>query len=166
MAEPAFDTLTIAKELERDYGFEAKQAEGAAVMIHRHLVGNVATKDDLKAQSRELTGKIEAQGRELSGKIVALDEKIEAQGRELSGKIVALDEKIEAQGRELSGKIVALDEKIGAQDGKIATLATKEEMVQLEDRVIMKMTIRLGGIMIGALAFFEVLNRVFPIAGG
>ena len=130
MAEPAFDTLTIAKELERDYGFEAKQAEGAAVMIHRHLVGNVATKDDLKAQSRELTGKIEAQG------------------------------------RELSGKIVALDEKIGAQDGKIATLATKEEMVQLEDRVIMKMTIRLGGIMIGALAFFEVLNRVFPIAGG
>ena len=42
MGEPAFDTLNIAKELERDFGFEQKQAEGAAVMIHRHLVGNVA----------------------------------------------------------------------------------------------------------------------------
>ena len=56
MAEPAFDTLAIARELERDYGFEAKQAEGAATMIHRHLVGNVATKDDVKHLREEIKG--------------------------------------------------------------------------------------------------------------
>ena len=58
MAEPAFDTLTIAKELEQNYGFEAKQAEGAAVMIHRHLVGNVATKDDLRRLEETLVAKL------------------------------------------------------------------------------------------------------------
>ena len=39
MAEPAFDTLTIARELERDYSYEQKQAEGVSTIIYRHLVG-------------------------------------------------------------------------------------------------------------------------------
>ena len=96
MGESAFDTLRVAKELEETYGFQTKQAEGTAVMMHRHLVGNVATKDDLGRAVNDLTGKIDV----------------------------------------------------------------------LEERVILKMTVRLGGIMVAIFAFFEVLNRVFPIAGG
>ena len=61
MAEPAFDTLTIAKELEHDYGYEQKQAEGVATIIYRHLVGNVATKDDLRHVKDALEEKIEVQ---------------------------------------------------------------------------------------------------------
>jgi len=37
------------------------------------------------------------------------------------------------------------------------------EIVQLEERVIMKMTIRLGGLILATFTFFEVLNRVFPV---
>ena len=73
MGEPAFDTLNIAKELERDFGFEQKQAEGAAVMIHRHLVGNVATKDDIadvrkdmRHMEEKLSGEIKLMGRDMT----------------------------------------------------------------------------------------------------
>ena len=76
MAESAFDTLTIARELERDFGYEPKQAEGAAVMIHRHLVGNVATKEDLKRLKEALDEKIDAQGRGLTDQIAALEDKM------------------------------------------------------------------------------------------
>ena len=80
MAEPAFDTLTIAKELEHDYGYEQKQAEGVATIIYRHLVGNVATKDDLRHVKDALEEKIEVQSariQNLDSKIQDLDSKIQ-----------------------------------------------------------------------------------------
>ena len=80
MAEPAFDTLTIAKELEHDYGYEQKQAEGVATIIYRHLVGNVATKDDLRHVKDALEEKIEVQSariQNLDSKIQNLDSKIQ-----------------------------------------------------------------------------------------
>ena len=73
MAEPAFDTLMIAKELEHDYGYEQKQAEGVATIIYRHLVGNVATKDDLRHAKEALEEKIEVQ----SARIQNLDSKVQ-----------------------------------------------------------------------------------------
>ena len=60
----------------------------------------------------------------------------------------------------LTGKIEALDEKL---TGKIE--AQGQELGKLEERITMKITIRLGGLIIGALGFFEVLNRAFPITG-
>ena len=86
MAEPAFDTLSIANELEKDYGFEPRQAQGTATMMHRHLVGSVATKGDIALVRKD----VEA----LDGKIGALDKKIDASVRALDGKIGALEEKI------------------------------------------------------------------------
>ena len=54
----------------------------------------------------------------------------------------------------------------------VGNVATKDDIEQiqkdienLEERLVMKMTLRLGGIMLGALAFFEVMNRAFPITG-
>ena len=76
MGEPAFDTLNIAKELERDFGFEQKQAEGAAMMIHRHLVGNVATKEDIAALDKKLTGEITRVEEKLTGQITRVEEKL------------------------------------------------------------------------------------------
>jgi len=92
MVTAVFDTMSIAKRLQAEFGVPEKQAEGIATVLHENFVGNVATKDDI-AQVRT-------------------------------------------------------------------------DMENLEERLVMKMTLRLGGIMLGALAFFEVLNRAFPITGG
>ena len=87
MAEPAFDTLMIAKELEHDYGYEQKQAEGVATIIYRHLVGNVATKDDLRHAKEALEEKIEVQ----SARIQNLDSKVQ----DLDSKVQDLDSKVQ-----------------------------------------------------------------------
>ena len=47
MAEAAFDTLSMARSLERDYDMPAKQAEGVATLVYTQLSGNVATKEDI-----------------------------------------------------------------------------------------------------------------------
>ena len=72
MPMAAFDTISVAKRLENDFDMPQKQAEGVALVLHENFVGNVATKEDLKTQSRELSGKIGA----LEDKIEALEEKI------------------------------------------------------------------------------------------
>ena len=49
MAHAAFDTLSAAQRLEKEFGFPPKQAEGTAKLVHEHLVGTVATKEDIAA---------------------------------------------------------------------------------------------------------------------
>ncbi len=58
LAVHAYDTLSIARNLEQDYAFDKRQAEGIARTIHEHLVANVATKDDLEKLAAELRGEI------------------------------------------------------------------------------------------------------------
>ena len=65
--------MTIARELERDYGYEQKQAEGVSTIIYRHLVGNVATKDDLKHAKEELADKIKAVDERLTDMIEGVE---------------------------------------------------------------------------------------------
>ncbi len=162
LAAHAYDTLSIARSLERDYAFGEKQAEGIARTIHEHLVANVATKDDLENLRVELIGRIvELDGKidevrvELIGRIVELDGKIdevrvELIGRidnldgkidevrvELIGRIVELDGKIDEVRVELIGRIVELDGKIGAVrselDGRLVQV--HREIVALNGRV-------------------------------
>ena len=49
MAHAAFDTLSAAQRLEKEFGFPPKQAEGTAKLVHEHLIGTVATKEDIAA---------------------------------------------------------------------------------------------------------------------
>ena len=58
MAHAAFDTLSAAQRLEKEFGFPPKQAEGTARLVHEHLVGTVATKDDVAAVKSELKAEI------------------------------------------------------------------------------------------------------------
>ena len=60
MAHAAFDTLSAAQRLEKEFGFPPKQAEGTARLVHEHLVGTVATKDDIAAVKGELKAEIAA----------------------------------------------------------------------------------------------------------
>lgn len=58
MAQPAFDTLTVAQTLEREYDYSPKQAEGAARMLFERTLANVATKDDLDRVVSDLKSEI------------------------------------------------------------------------------------------------------------
>jgi len=114
----AYDTLSIARSLERDYEFDKKQAEGIARTIHEHLVANVATKDDLEKLSVELNGKII----ELRGEIVALSGRIDSlEGRidNLEGRIDNLEGKIDSLGKALTFRMGAM---IAAGIGLLAAL--------------------------------------------
>ncbi len=91
LAVHAYDTLSIARGLERDYAFGKKQAEGIARTIHEHLVANVATKDDLEHLRIELTGKIAEVHSELDGKIA----EVRVELAEVRGEIVALNGRID-----------------------------------------------------------------------
>ena len=147
MAEPAFDTLTIAKELEHDYGYEQKQAEGVATIIYRHLVGNVATKDDLRRAKEALEEKIEVQ----SARIQNLDSKVQ----NLDSKVQNLDSKVQN-----------LDSKVQDLDSKIQNLPTKDDLAHAQEKVTYKITTRLGSLIGAGLGILIMLDRVFPVVGG
>ena len=145
-----FDTLKAAKSLQ-DVGFEARQAEAVVVMVTHALSEGLATKDDV----RELKAGLAALDTKIDNGLEALDSKID-------NGLAALDTKID-------NGLAALDTKIdngfAALDGKtvngLAALNVKID-TGLND-VTQKLTIRLGGIVIGAITLLEVLNRIFPV---
>ncbi len=100
LAMHAYDTLSIARNLEQDYEFDKKQAEGIARAIHEHLVANVATKDDLGKLSIELNGRID----NLEGKIDNLEGRI----NNLEGRIDNLEGKIDSLGKALTFRMGAM----------------------------------------------------------
>ncbi len=168
LAAHAYDTLSIARSLERDYAFGEKQAEGIARTIHEHLVANVATKDDLENLRVELNGEIAA----LSGRIDNLDGKIDAVRVELIGRIVELDGKIDAVRVELIGRIVELDGKIDAVrselDGRIVQVhreivALNGRVDRLEDRIDnlgKALTFRMGAMIATGIGLLAALQAV------
>ena len=161
MAEPAFDTLTIAKELEHDYGYEQKQAEGVATIIYRHLVGNVATKDDLRRAKEALEEKIEVQSariQNLDSKVQNLDSKVQ----NLDSKVQNLDSKVQ----NLDSKVQNLDSKVQDLDSKIQNLPTRDDLAHAQEKVTYKITTRLGSLIGAGLGILIMLDRVFPVGGG
>ena len=111
LAAHAYDTLSIARSLERDYAFGEKQAEGIARTIHEHLVANVATKDDLEnlrveliGRIVELDGKIGAVRSELDGRLVQVHREIVA----LNGRVDRLEDRIDNLGKALTFRMGAM----------------------------------------------------------
>ncbi|MYD78634.1 MAG: hypothetical protein F4239_07030 [Gammaproteobacteria bacterium] len=80
----AYDTLSIARNLENNYEFDKKQAEGIARTIHEHLVSNVATREDLEKLGIELRGEMA----ELRGEMAELR-------GELRGEMVKVNSRID-----------------------------------------------------------------------
>ena len=72
----------------------------------------------------------------------------------LDSKLAALDSKVEALDSKIDNGLAALDSKVAALDVKIDS--------GLND-VTQKLTIRLGGIVVGAITLLGVLNRIFPV---
>ena len=82
--------------------------------------------------------------------------------RELHSRLAALDSKIDNGLAALDSKIdnglAALDSKM---DNGLAALDSKIDTGL--NNVMQKLTIRLGGIVVGAITLLEVLNRMFPV---
>ena len=57
--DKALDTLSTARRLEREFGMDARAAEGVAVAIHAHMTENLATKSDLERLAGELRGEMQ-----------------------------------------------------------------------------------------------------------
>ena len=74
MPHAAFDTLSAAQRLEKEFGFPPKQAEGTAKLVHEHLVGTVATKDDVAAVKSDIA----AVKGELKAEIAAVKDDVAA----------------------------------------------------------------------------------------
>ncbi len=109
MVHAAFDTLSTAQRLEREFDFPTKQAEGTAILLHEHLVGYVATKDDI--------GRLESR---IDGELATKDD------------IAKLESRID---RELVTKseFISLEKKVAGLDTRVAGLETRLE--RLETRV-------------------------------
>ena len=83
--------------------------------------------------------------------------------RELKADFAALDTKIDnglaALDTKIDNGLEALDRKI---DNGLEALDVKIDSGL--NNVTQKLTIRLGGIVVGAITLLEVLNRIFPVA--
>ena len=78
--------------------------------------------------------------------------------RELHSSIAALENKVAALDSKIDNGLAALDSKI---DNGLAALDAKIDTGL--NNVTQKLTIRLGGIVVGAITLLEVLNRIFPV---
>ena len=141
-----FDTLKAAKSLQ-DAGFETHQAEAVVGMVTYALSEGLATKEDV----RDLKSSVAADMRELQSSlqssIDALDVKIDALEVRIDADMRDLQSSVKADIRDLQSSIDALDVKI---DNGLKN-------------VIQKLTILLGGIVIGSITLLGALSRVFPV---
>ena len=82
--------------------------------------------------------------------------------RELKTDLAMLDNKIDTGLAALDNKI---DTGLAALDNKIDTgLTALDNKIETGlNNVTQKLTIRLGGIVVGGIALLEILNRIFPV---
>ena len=121
-------------------GFEVRQAEAMVDMVAHALSEGLATKEDV---------------RELKTDLAMLDNKIDTGLAALDNKI---DTGLAAPDNRIDTGLAALDAKI---DNGLMSLDVKID-TGLND-VTQKLTIRLGGIVVGGIALLEILNRIFPV---
>ena len=172
MTMTSFDTLKAAKSLQ-GAGFEVRQAEAMVDMVAHALSEGLATKEDvrgLKTDLAMLDNKIDTGLAALDNKIdtglAALDNKIDTGLAALDNKIdtglAALDNRIDTGLAALDNKI---DTGLAALDNKIDTshAALDNRIDTGLNNATQKLTIRLGGIVVGGIALLEILNRIFPV---
>ena len=145
-----FDTLKAAKSLQ-DAGFEARQAEAVVGMVTYALSEGLATKEDV----RDLKSSVKALDSKIDSSVAALNSKID-------NSVAALEVKID---NGLAALNVKIDNGLAALDSKIDRSVAALE-VRIDNglkNVIQKLTILLGGIVIGSITLLGALSRVFPV---
>ena len=159
----AYDTLSIARNLQEDFSFNEKQAEGIARTIHQHLVRNVATKDDLANLGTELRAEMSELRAEVRGEM----SKVRGEISEVRGEISEVRGEIsEVRGEisELRGEISDLRGEVRSEisdlraetRGEISDLRAEIANIHNKiDNLNKSLTIRMGTMMacsVGVLA--------------
>ena len=130
MAELAFDTLSAARRLEKEFDFTPRQAEGTAKLVHEQLIGKVATKDDAKALKSDVE-KLDNRIEKLDNRIEKLNNRVE----KLDNRVEELNEKIDIRAGELNEKIDTsvkeLDESIKTVNASQIELKTDIRWIKL-----------------------------------
>ena len=108
MPHAAFDTLSAAQRLEKEFGFPPKQAEGTAKLVHDHLVGTVATKDDIAAVKSDVAavkGDVAAVKGELKAEIAAVKGELKAEIAAVKDDVAAVKSDVAAVKGELKAEL-------------------------------------------------------------
>ena len=140
----AFDTLRAARRLRDEGGFDERQA---AILVDTFAEGmgeTLATKADLEKTEASLRADLEKTEASLRGDLETLRGDLEKTEASLRGDL----EKTEAS---LRGDLETLRSELGKTE-----TALRGEMRELEQR----MTIRLGAMMVGAVALIVVLIKL------
>nr|WP_235661102.1 coiled-coil domain-containing protein [Candidatus Hamiltonella defensa] len=93
----AFDTLKMLEDLE-EAGIEKKQAKAISQVIRQsHEAADVATKNDLKEATRELSAEIKAVDQRLSTQIKEVDQKLSFEIAEVKRDVADLHKDMDIQ---------------------------------------------------------------------
>lgn len=128
------DTLAVARRLERNYGFDPRQAEGVAETLHEHVAGNVATRDDISTLKDDIAA--------LRTEMAAMESRLETK---IADGLAAMEARLEA-------KIAATEARLEAKiaDGRTALTGLEAKFA----RWITAQTVAIVGLML-ALKFIS-----------
>ncbi len=192
MFKPMFSTLEYAKRLEAA-GIPREQAEAQAVaqgdLVVDPLLEQVVTKEDLWRLDHKLDALdnrltvLDDRVTALDTRVTALDTRVTALDTRVTAvenRLTAVEDRLTAVGDRLTAvedRLTVVERKVSDIDGKMSSLVTKSEFAaQMEglvskeylevrlDLLEKKITIRLGGLILLALAALSALNRFLGAA--
>ena len=137
MAEAAFDTLNMARSLERDYDMPAKQAEGVATLVYSQLSGNVATKEDI-ARVQEDIARVQDDIARVQDDIVRLEENMATKA-----DLARLEQKTAT--------------KVDLAEVRIEIAQVRTEIARYSNRQVAILASLIGGLF--------VINQILPLFG-
>ena len=137
MAEAAFDTLSMARSLERDYDMPAKQAEGVATLVYSQLSGNVATKEDI-ARVQEDIARVQDDIARVQDDIVRLEENMATKA-----DLARLEQKTAT--------------KVDLAEVRIEIAQVRTEIARYSNRQVAILASLIGGLF--------VINQILPLFG-
>ncbi len=151
----AFDTLRAARKLRDEGGFDERQAAILVDTFAEGMTETLATKADLESTEASLRAEVEKSEAALRGEIGTLRGDLEKTEAALRGDLekteAALRGDLEKTEAALRG---GLEKTEAALRGEIGTL--RGQMRELEQRMI----IRLGAMMVGAVALIVALIKL------
>ena len=138
-----FDTLKASRRL-RDAGFEEEKAEALVNAFAEDIGANLATKDDVALLRKDLTNRIEALRQDMVSGDEALRKDVTSQIEALRSETAS---DIAALRKDVASDIAALRKDVASD-----IAAMRKDMANALAQLEQRMTIRLGGMIVGGVA--------------
>ncbi len=159
-----FDTLDASQRLQ-EAGFEEGQAAAMVSVFSRELSGNLATKDQVEGLRADVTQEIASvrgEIAELRGEIAELRSEVRSEIAEVRSEIAELRGEVRSEIAEVRGEIAELRGEVRGEiaevRGEVAQL--RDKMETMEQRLVHRMTIRLGIMFVGAVTLMLTAQSI------